>query len=694
MDEMKTRQIIQGLRKKWNLYIGIACLMLALGAGICISVLFMRSGNDYGILAIFVFSILFYFIFKFFLRDIGDKDVSQFLDQSRPEMEESTALLLRPWDSLNGLEKLQVNRIQERLKGPVSMPPSIRKKLSLSFVLLFSLCLLGYALFRFTVFTQRGMVKSTVTEHMKELAEVQLPQVSALKLEIIPPAYTSITKKLQTQFNLEAEQGSRLIWNIKTNKPVKNIQLIFNDHKVLNLQNTNDAAEDWTAGEQMNAPGFYQVNIDGQISGYYQMEMIRDQPPVISMLSPKPNTLIDAGQPEKIFISATVTDDYGLDSCYIQATISNGEGEAVKFKELQIKFPDFKPGYKEYQFQKYIDLKTFGMVPGDELYFYLKAMDNNRQEKRSDIYIVRLEDTSQLMNSFGLVNGLDFKLELFRSERQIIIETEQLIRDRDTISLEKFNEKSNDLGEDQKLLRLRYGKFLGEEAENGIGEEEEHNKPGLHNEATAFGNPDKVVNQFTHKHDNAEDATFFDIKTKSQLKATLTEMWKAELQLRISRPAQALPFAYKALKLLKDLQQQTRVYVAKTGMKSAALKPENRLTGNLNKIIQPVSRQDNMVLHDSTIDLRKAIGILAILNTGEKLQKNDVEILGEATQRLSAKASADPVQFLPAFKAINRITEGGTNPNDIHLAGNALRKMISLTIKNPYLLTTFPDMNL
>jgi hypothetical protein len=41
-----------------------------------------------------------------------------------------------------------------------------------------------------------------------------------------------------------------------------------------------------------------------------------------------------------------------------------------------------------------------------------------------------------------------------------------LLKDKDSISVEKFNNRSNDLGIDQKLLRLRYGKFLGEEGED------------------------------------------------------------------------------------------------------------------------------------------------------------------------------------------------------------------------------------
>src|SRR6185295_2228842 len=115
----------------------------------------------------------------------------------------------------------------------------------------------------------------------------------------------------------------------------------------------------------------------------------------------------------------------------------------------------------------------------------------------------------------------------------------------------------------QKLLRLRYGKFLGEESvegENGESFSKAGGAPG------DFGNAAKVLDAFTDKHDNAEDATYFKPAIKQQLKATLTEMWNAELRLRTFKPQEALPYEYKALRLLKDLQQKSRAYVAKTGV--------------------------------------------------------------------------------------------------------------------------------
>jgi hypothetical protein len=260
------------------------------------------------------------------------------------------------------------------------------------------------------------------------------------------------------------------------------------------------------------------------------------------------------------------------------------------------------------------------------------------------------------------------------------------------MSAEAFKNKSNDLGTDQKLLRLRYGKFLGEETDVEIGgshDEDGHEEEG-HDEAEEFGNTKKLQDAYAHLHDNSEDATFFDAETKKQLKATLAEMWKAELQLRTIKPKDALPFEYKALKLLKELQQSTRVYVAKTGIKTTPLKPEKRLTGELDKITQPVSQRKIEIKNDNTKTLRKALGVLELVRNKETLQRESMETLEQASMQLSNKAAAEPSKYLTSLEALRRILRKEFNPKDINVAGSGLQRMITSSGKLPQQTTSSP----
>jgi hypothetical protein len=315
------------------------------------------------------------------------------------------------------------------------------------------------------------------------------------------------------------------------------------------------------------------------------------------------------------------------------------------------------------------------MEPGDELYFYIQAQDTRNQQSRTDVYIVAIQDTAQLLSMDGLLSGVNEKPEYFRSERQIIMDSEKLLRDLDSINKETFNNRSNDIGTDQKLLRLRYGKFLGEESESDINPKDEQNDAV--GDVKNYGNAAVILDKYTDKHDNAEDAQFFDPGVKAQLKATLTEMWKAELQLRLNNPQAALPFEYKALRLLKDLQQKSRMYVAKTAYNPAPLKMEKRLTGDLDKIIQPTDHRDINSGNDQYEPLKSAVRVLEQLKAGTAIGSTDMHALQLANQQLSEKASSQPEIYLPAVSALRRILYSGKAKNyDIGTVEKAIQRIL------------------
>jgi len=694
MDDTRSLHVIQSLQKKWSSQILLAHLLLAVAITISTSAIAIKVINTNWIVvpAILIISVL--FIYFLLAKKISEHDVTKFLDQTFPELQESTHLVLKPYNSLNILEKLQVKKVEDNLYANFPSPAIVKKKIKTSAAILAIALIASFALFIIPFKPGQKLSEANSLGNLtnSEKPETKLPQVEAVKIKITPPAYTRKSSREQDRFNIIAEQGADVKWNIITTIKVNNVQLIFNDKSVLTLKKINNEQTKWSGRKQVKSAGFYQVKIASNLSELYKIEMIKDQPPVITIQSPRPNTVIEYGKPQKITINVSLSDDYGIDSASINATTASGSGEAVKFKEQRLPFSNFKNGNKKYQLHKQIDLAALGMQPGDELYFYVKAKDTYHQEKRSDVYIVRMEDTAQLMSMEGLVSGVDLKPEFFRSERQIIIETEQLIKDRDTISVENFNKKSSDLGVDQKLLRLRYGKFLGEENETEIGEDHDHQS--AQSDPSDFSNADKILDQYSHKHDNAEDATFFDAKTKKQLLATLTEMWNAELQLRTYKPKEALPFEYKALRLLKDLQQQTRAYVAKAGFKTTPLKPETRLTGDLTKIAQPVTQQNFQQKEDQATTLRKASGVLEQVRNKETLQKRDVEILEQASIQLSTKAASEPSAYLASLEALKRILKNNFKDSDIDLSGIAFQKMIKTVSNIPQQSKTAADMKL
>jgi hypothetical protein len=691
MADNKSRLIINRLAKKWKSNVLLSQFFTAL-AVTSLAVVLLHKLFLLPFFWAFPMLVLAFVIIVFLKQQwkVSELDVAGFLNKQYPQFQESAHLALQPHNNLNFLQKLQVQKVEQGLEE-LEMPKHFNKKLTSSLVFLLVAALLSFILFKLPLsqinFNSEKISKSASTGSNSVSPEKILPEIKLVKVQVTPPAYTNKGIREQPRFNLLVEEGATVNWHLQTNVAAKKIQLLFNDKQVISLRPLSKGNTSWAAVKSVTKAGFYQVIIDNKSSEFYKIETIKDNPPVINIQVPKPNTTIDFGMPQQVTIAVALSDDYGINETAISVTISSGSGEAVKFKEQQLNFTDFKSGGTKYNLKKLIDLKRLGIEPGDELYFYIKAKDNHQQEKRSDVYIVSLPDTADLMTMEGMANGLDLKPEYFRSERQIIIETEQLLKDKDTISLQEFNNRSNNLGIDQKLLRLRYGKFLGEETDADIGGEHDHDEAN-HNDAADFGNAEKMIDAVTHKHDNAEDATFFEPAQKAQLKATLSEMWKAELQLRINKPQDALPFEYKALRLLKDLQQKSRAYVAKTSTKTTPLKPEKRLTGELDKIIEPVSQQQFEKTKDTYEVSRRAAGLLGLVKTGKPLTAESIEVLRQAGLQLYSKAAAQPAVYLPAVTAMNKVLSAMSKKQqakttDIAVAENGLQKLLTTVIKLP-----------
>lgn len=601
-------------------------------------------------------------------------DICRFANNKFPELEESAGLLVLPSQELTGLQQLQARRVNQVLVDR-KLPNDPFKQLrypALAFVL--------SLIFLFLIMQLPAGQKSALTsdtslgDKTKSAPKENVPaEISGYNISITPPSYTGKSRRLQKQFSIAAESGASVRWDIQTSEPVKTLNLIWNDKEQWKLNKVDPDGQSWSLSKVLLKPGFYQVLLNGKKSDLYQVEIISDKPVAIKLLNPEQHSTIDVGRPKQVGMKVILTDDYGISDAYISATVASGKGEAVNFKETKIPLKASFHNQKSMEVSQQLLLSGMGMKPGDELYFYINAKDNHGQQSRSDMYFVSIQDTTDLMSMAAMDNGVNLVPEYFRSQRQIIIDTEKLLKERASISEADFKTRSNDLGIDQKMLRLRYGKFLGEESETNIGGEhtdekkgagksEEHEHAEHEAEPAEYGNVQAIMDQYAHKHDQAEDATFFEPEMKAQLKATLNEMWSSELQLRTFAPLKALPFEYKALRLLKDLQQKSRAFVAKTTIKTTPLKMEKRLSGELDKIAGTSNISKNSRDANSSESLQQALTLLEARSAGQTSTPAATQTLQNAEKQLVAAAAKAPSRYLPALKGLKSvITKWNTN---------------------------------
>ena len=213
--------------------------------------------------------------------------------------------------------------------------------------------------------------------------------------------------------------------------------------------------------------GFYQYHVSKndqkQNSDYYPINVMEDSPPSITITGIEEYLKLPYSTDLSFNLDIDVKDDYLIKDVYISATVAKGSGESVKFREKRLEIAGFQPA-KQLKTQYNIELDELDMEPGSELYFYIAAHDNcpfRDNKSKSLTHIIVLEDTASYVAFDDGGMQVDLMPDFFRSQRQIIIDSEKLLEERGKISKEAFNQRSNELGFDQKQLRLKYGEFLG-----------------------------------------------------------------------------------------------------------------------------------------------------------------------------------------------------------------------------------------
>jgi hypothetical protein len=307
----------------------------------------------------------------------------------------------------------------------------------------------------------------------------------------------------------------------------------------------------------------------------YTLKVIPDQPPEIAITQPNEMTKDLPRDAKNAAIAVTVTDDYRVQQATLHLTLARGSGENIRFSDRELPLPASTDPRRRSWSRDWL-LTDLGMEPGDELYFFVRASDNAARPHtvQSPTVTLRLPapPSEQVEETTALPTLV--KPESLRSQRQVIIDTEQLVADMRSKKMREddVRERSESIASDQAALRRRYGQFLGEES-TLFGKDDDHDeKPGAKLD---------VLHEFGHAHDSVENATLFDDATKKLLRRALSAMWDAEKALRAITPKTALPPEYKALEAIKELQQSERIYLHKTAFAPPAIKEDKRMSGDM-----------------------------------------------------------------------------------------------------------------
>jgi hypothetical protein len=325
---------------------------------------------------------------------------------------------------------------------------------------------------------------------------------------------------------------------------------------------------------------------NSQLGARYTLRVQPDQASQITIKTPTELITVLDRAAKFADMAITVRDDYAIVRASLHLTLARGSGENIRFQDKEMPLPQATDVHVR-DWQKRWSLAELGMEPGDDLYFFVRATDNapdHPHTSQSPTYTLRLPGNVEEDIEASALPSL-VKPESLRSQRQIIIDTEQLLADMKAnpkLDARLIRDRSETIAGEQGKLRRRYGQFMGEESslfDDGKADdhEGEHGNEGGKND----GKGGDIIAQYGHAHDQAENATLFDEATKAILRRVLLAMWEAEKALRAITPAPALPFEYKALDAIKQLQQADRIYLHRTAFVPPAMKEEKRMTGDL-----------------------------------------------------------------------------------------------------------------
>ncbi len=544
------------------------------------------------------------------------------LDARMPALEDSAALLHAEPAGLSRLQALQRARIERRLSA--SEPPDLRAPWP-RHVLLSTWVVGAAACAGAIVWTAAPTTSArrSVDAAAPAVAPPASTRIVQARLLIQPPAYTALPARTESALETRLPEGSEVRWTLRFVPDPTAATLVFHDGRRLDLTRS---GSDWTTRRVLRASTLYRLEVKGAPpvdDRLHRLDVVADRAPEIRVLQPE-HGLVLAERGQRAWpLAFEAGDDYGLGDARLVTTLAQGSGENVTFKERSVTLAGTGEATRR-RYARELDLAALGMSAGDDLVVQLRVDDNRRPRPhtaRSASVLLRWPAQTG-GESTGVEGVVQRTLPAyFRSQRQIIIDSEALIAQRARLDTPSFVKRSDAIGVDQRLLRLRYGQFLGEEAEDGrqqapgaaaaeddhAGHEDAahgddahdearkaasaadaalfadagaHDHAGAVEEQTRFGEADAVLEEFGHTHDHAEAATLLDPETKRLLRAALRQMWQAELHLRQGRPRLALPYEYRALDYVKQVQQADRIYLARVGLELPPIDEGRRLGGD------------------------------------------------------------------------------------------------------------------
>lgn len=645
------------LSRRWRRRHAGALALVAAGVGLPLAAVLVRwvPAQGEALLAVFALIAIVVAVFSSALRRPGGLEaVASHLDRHLPSLTESAGLLLAQGE-LPPLQRLQRRRAAVALLGPTDRDLALLlpwRPFQRALVASLVGAALALLVLRLPLPERVGRTHAAVPG-VTAPKGASTPLLRRLAVTVQPPAYTGRRAHTTSGLGAAAEQGSKVTWRVEATPGVATATLLLDERERVAMSRLPcGAAACFSTSQLATAPRLLRLLLSGERGELWRsaparLVMLPDAPPSIELLAPA--TLVEQplDRPAALALEVAIADDYGVDGAELVITLAKGSGEQVTFQDRRLPLAVRHVAARQV-LRRGLDLPALGFAAESELYLRVEVHDGpGRHVVRSPTVIVR--PAGERLASAQLGAGLPVFAgpELFRSQRQIVLDTQRLIGESPRLAETEVMRRSRAIGFDQRALRLRYGILLGQETLDGRPEDED--EPPAEGSAPGLGG---VPTELTHEHDSAESATFFPDPVRRKLRAMLGAMWDAEGALGTGAPRAALPHELRALALLKEVQQADRVYVRRNAGEGAPLDPTRRLTGEVDEVrdLSTHEPERSQPLVDAAL---AALGALELepgpARRRARLDPGEAALLRRALAERARMGSASALAALPAL---------------------------------------------
>jgi len=296
------------------------------------------------------------------------------------------------------------------------------------------------------------------------ISVVDLPRVEQIAVDYVYPEHTGLKNKTVTDGgDVIAPEGTRITLHAAFNKAVDRAAVRFGDGTTRDLV-VNGAAASGSFIVSKDDTYIISVIDTGQLANEdpyrYFVRSIPDTPPEVSLIRPGRDRRVMSL--EEVTIDAAAEDDYGLTGFALNYTVAGGDDRKIDLLALQPEQPRARASGRTTLYLE--DLKV---TPGDFIFYYLTAQDNNRlkgaAEIISDIYFLEVVPTDAAFRRApqqgggggGSRGGGRSSSALVENQKQIIAATWKLLKQRREFDSDTFEEHVATITESQRKVMQR-----------------------------------------------------------------------------------------------------------------------------------------------------------------------------------------------------------------------------------------------